>query len=195
MSLKYEPRRGFPDDSAAYGPTLVSNASLRKVQTWYAAVSFDNVRRRFRTNVELVGGDAFCEDALFGAPGELRPFRLGGVAFLGHNPCQRCVVPTRDPETGEVTHGFQKSFATFRQNHLPPWADVRRFNHFYRFAVNTSIPAVEVGQASESGRPAHGLTARTVSEAPVTKQQTRGTSTTQKEIDHGTPRNGTEAQG
>jgi uncharacterized protein YcbX len=89
VSLKHEPRSGFPDDGAAYGPTVVSDASLRVVQTWYTAVGFDNVRRRFRTNVELVGGDAFCEDALFGAPGELKPFRLGAVTFLGHNPCQR----------------------------------------------------------------------------------------------------------
>ena len=153
VSLKHEPRSGFPDDSAAYGPTVVSDASLRQVQTWYPAVGFNSVRRRFRTNVELVGGDAFCEDALFGGPDELKPFRLGAVAFLGHNPCQRCVVPTRDPETGEVIHAFQKSFATFRQKHLPPWADVRRFNHFYRFALNTSIPAAEAGKRLRVGDP------------------------------------------
>ena len=153
VSLKHEPRSGFPDDSAAYGPTVVSDASLRQVQSWYAAVGLDSVRRRFRTNLELVGGDAFCEDALFGAPDERKPFRLGAVAFLGHNPCQRCVVPTRDPETGEVIHGFQKSFATFRQKHLPPWADVRRFNHFYRFALNTSIPAAEAGKRLRVGDP------------------------------------------
>jgi uncharacterized protein YcbX len=153
VSLKYEPRSGFPDDSAAYGPTIVSDASLREVRTWYAAFGLDNVRRRFRTNVELEGGDAFCEDALFGAPGELKPFRLGAIHFLGHNPCQRCVVPTRDPETGEVVHGFQKSFSAFRQKHLPRWAEVRRFNHFYRFALNTSIPAAEAGKRLRVGDP------------------------------------------
>jgi uncharacterized protein len=77
--------------------------------------------------------------------------RLGGVTFLGHNPCQRCVVPPRDPDTGEVIHGFQKSFAQLRQRHLPAWADVRRFNHYYRLAVNTSIPAAEAGKRLRIG--------------------------------------------
>jgi uncharacterized protein YcbX len=149
VTLKREPRSGFPDDTAAYGPTIVSEASLRAVQSWYPSYSLESIRRRFRTNVELDGGDAFCEDRLYGAPGELKPFRLGGVTFLGHNPCQRCVVPSRDPDTGEVLHGFQKSFAQLRQQHLPPWADVRRFNHFYRLAVNTSIPGAE--QAEQVG--------------------------------------------
>jgi hypothetical protein len=153
VSLKYEPDSGFPDDGAAYGPTIVSDASLREIQSWYPALSLTNLRRRFRTNVELEGGEAFCEDGLFGAPGELKPFRLGSVRFLGHNPCQRCVVPTRDPETGGVIQGFQKTFAQRRQRHLPPWADVRRFNHFYRFALNTSIPASEAGKQLRVGDP------------------------------------------
>jgi hypothetical protein len=153
VSLKHESRSGFPDDSAAYGPTIVSDASLRAVQTWYPNLSLANVRRRFRTNVELEGGEPFCEDRLFGGPDERKPFRLGRVRFLGHNPCQRCVVPTRDPETGEVIQGFQKRFADLRRRHLPAWADARRFNHFYRFAVNTSIPAAEVGKRLRVGDP------------------------------------------
>ncbi len=153
VSLKYEPRSGFPDDREASGPTIVSDASLRAVETWYPGLSLGNVRRRFRTNVELEGGEPFFEDRLFGAPGERKPFRLGPVRLLGHNPCQRCVVPTRDPETGKVIHAFQKRFAELRRRHLPAWADARRFNHFYRFAVNTSIPAAEVGKRLRVGDP------------------------------------------
>jgi uncharacterized protein YcbX len=151
VRLRHEPRRGFPDDAEAYGPTLVSQASLEAVQSWYPELSLANVRRRFRTNLEVEGGPAFCEDALFGAPGERREFRLGEVSLLGHNPCQRCVVPTRDPETGRVISGFQKSFATLRARHLPAWADARRFNHFYRFALNTSIAAAEAGKRLRLG--------------------------------------------
>jgi MOSC domain-containing protein len=151
VHLRYEPRRGFPDDPEAYGPTVVGEASLRAVQTWYPEVPLASIRRRFRTNLELAGGEAFWEDALFSGPDERKPFRVGAVGFLGHNPCQRCVVPTRDPETGQVIQGFQKSFARRREQHLPPWADRRRFNHFYRFAVNTSIPAAEVGKRLRVG--------------------------------------------
>jgi uncharacterized protein len=151
VQLRYEPWRGFPDDAEAYGPTLVSGASLRAVQSWYPELSLTNARRRFRTNLEIEGGPAFCEDALFGAPGERKTFHLGDVALLGHNPCQRCVVPTRDPETGSVLSGFQKSFSAFRARHLPAWADARRFNHFYRFALNTSITASEAGKRLRLG--------------------------------------------
>ena len=36
------------------------------------------------------------------------PFQIGDVHWLGVNPCQRCVVPTRDSTSGELTAGFQK---------------------------------------------------------------------------------------
>jgi uncharacterized protein YcbX len=153
VTLKHDPRSGFPDDPEASGPTVVSDASLREVQSWYSPISLSSIRRRFRSNLELEGDVAFSEDRLFGSPGERKPFQLGEVVLLGHNPCQRCVVPTRDPDTGEVIRGFQKSFAQQRERRLPPWSDARRFNHYYRFAVNTSIPAVEVGKRLRIGDP------------------------------------------
>jgi len=109
------------------------------------------LRRRFRTNLELTGGAPFCEDQLFGAPDELKPFQIGGVNFLGHNPCQRCVVPTRDPDNGRSLADFQKKFMEQRKKSLPPWANAQRFNHFYRFAVNTSVPPGEAGKILRVG--------------------------------------------
>lgn len=143
VTLECNREKGFPDDREAFGPTIVSEASLHAIQAWYPEVSLESVRRRFRANLELAGGPPFCEDELFGAAGELKPFQIGSVNILGHNPCQRCVVPSRDPDNGEPTADFQKSFAQLRQQHLPPWANATRFNHFYRFAVNTSIPPTE----------------------------------------------------
>ncbi len=149
--LRYEPLKGFPDDPIAFGPTIVSEASLRQVGRWYGEPVLDRVRRRFRTNLELDSGDAFSEDQLFGGPDERKPFKIGSVDFVGHNPCQRCVVPTRDPDTGEVLRGFQKTFAELRKKQLPSWVDARRFNHFYRFAVNTSIAPSEGGKRLRLG--------------------------------------------
>jgi len=145
VNLRYEGRSGYPDDRTAFGPTIVSEASLRTVQEWYPGLTLESARRRFRTNLEL-SGEAFCEDRLYGAPGELKPFRIGEVNFLGHNPCQRCVVPTRDPVGGEAIAGFQKKFMELRREALPKWANAERFNHYYRFAVNTSIPPGEAGK-------------------------------------------------
>jgi uncharacterized protein YcbX len=153
VMLKHDPTAGFPDDCTAYGPTLVSDASLRAVQEWFPELNIESVRRRFRTNLELTGGKPFWEDQLYGAPEELKAFRIGDVNFLGHNPCQRCVVPTRDPLSGFALSGFQKKFMQMRKQTLPHWANAERFNHYYRFAVNTSIPLSEAGKKLRVGDP------------------------------------------
>ncbi len=150
-ALQHEAQKGFPDDRTAFGPTITSEASLQVIQAWYPELTLESVRHRFRTNLELVGGEPFCEDRLFGLPDELKPFQIGSVQFLGHNPCQRCVVPTRDPGNGEAVPDFQKKFMQLRQESLPAWANAQRFNHFYRFAVNTSIPATEAGKKLRIG--------------------------------------------
>ena len=150
VDFRCERQSGFPDDHTAFGPTIVSEASLRTVQNWFPELSFESARRRFRTNLEL-SGPPFCEDQLYGAPEELKPFQLGPVKFFGHNPCQRCVVPTRDPDTGQAVADFQKKFMQLRREHLPEWANAQRFNHFYRFAVNTSIPPTEAGKQLRLG--------------------------------------------
>ena len=151
VKLQHEPQKGFPDDRTAFGPTVTSGASLRAVQEWYPELTLESVRRRFRSNLELTGGEPFCEDRLYGAPGELKPFLIGPVQFLGHNPCQRCVVPTRDPDSGAAVPDFQKKFMQLRKEHLPAWANAERFNHFYRFAVNTSIAPAEAGKRLRVG--------------------------------------------
>ena len=153
VTLQHEPEKGFPDDRTAFGPTITSEGSLRAIQEWYPGVTLESIRRRFRTNLELCGGAAFCEDRLYGPPDELRAFQIGPVQFVGHNPCQRCVVPTRDPESGQPVPDFQKRFMQLRKEHLPEWANAQRFNHFYRFAVNTSILPGEAGKLLCAGDP------------------------------------------
>lgn len=151
VSLRHEPQKGFPDDHEAFGPTIVSEASLRQIQNWFPELTLESARRRFRANLELTGGASFCEDQLFGAPEELKPFQISRVKFFGHNPCQRCVVPTRDADTGVAISSFQKKFMQLRKEHFPAWANARRLNHFYRFAVNTSIPPSEAGKLLQTG--------------------------------------------
>jgi uncharacterized protein YcbX len=149
--VKRETTRGFPDDRTAPGPTICSEASLREVTAWFPGLTLESARRRFRTNLELSGAEPFGEDRLFGLPDTKRPFRLGDVKFCGHNPCQRCVVPSRDPDKAEATAQFQKKFTEMRQKTLPPWSQPLRFNHYYRFAVNTSIPGTESGKMLRVG--------------------------------------------
>jgi uncharacterized protein len=137
---------GFPDDLASPGPTIVSTASLETVSQWYPGTDVAEMRRRFRTNLELTDVPAFWEDQLFDRAETPRLFTIGQVAFQGINPCQRCIVPTRDALTADPTPHFQKTFLTERAASLPIGINRDQFNHFYRLAVNTRIPPSEAGK-------------------------------------------------
>lgn len=127
---------GFPDDGDAAGPTLVSTASLERVAEWFG-LELDEVRRRFRANLEIEADEPFWEDRLVATELGSPRFTIGAAALRGRTPCQRCVVPTRDAHTGEVISGFAKQFANHRREELPPWAPVEAFDHFYRLTLNT----------------------------------------------------------
>jgi uncharacterized protein len=143
--------RGFPDDTEAWGPTIVSLESLNEVNSWFPELSLAEITKRFRPNIVLDGVPAFWEDKLFGAPGTATGFSIGNVLLKGSNPCQRCVVPTRDTQDGNVYDRFQKTFAENRERTLPAWAERSRFNHFYRFCVNTRINPGEAGKIISVG--------------------------------------------
>lgn len=49
--------------------------------------------RRFRTNFIFSGGAPFAEDMF-------KNFKIGDVDFVGVKPCARCVLTTRDPDSG-----------------------------------------------------------------------------------------------
>ncbi len=130
---------GFPDDTKSPGPTIISTATLTEVASWFPGVSVEQLRRRIRANLEIDDVPAFWEDRLFTDTGNTVSFRIGDALFLGVNPCQRCVVPVRNPETGQAYEHFQKIFVSQRQKTLPPWVNKSRFNHFYKLSVNTRI--------------------------------------------------------
>lgn len=131
---------GYPDDTDLHGPTLISTGTIREVASWYPDLTVANVRRRFRANVEVDAEEAFWEDRLFGDRGEVVDFEVGDVPFAGVNPCQRCVVPSRDPDTGEEYEGFRERFVAKRRETLPPWTDSDRFDHPFRLMLNTTVP-------------------------------------------------------
>jgi uncharacterized protein YcbX len=107
---------------------------------------------RFRANLEIEGTVPFEEDRLFALEkSEIIQFAIGEVEFEGSNPCARCAVPPRDPFTAESIPDFQKRFASLRQANLPTWSPLSRFDHFYRFAVNTRVPPSEAGKAVRVG--------------------------------------------
>lgn len=142
---------GFPDDLDAPGPTVVSTATLAEVASWFPGLDIDEVRRRFRANLEIGGTVPFWEDRLVGELGSVVRFRMGEVWFDGVNPCQRCPVPTRDSHSGEANGGFAREFALRRRATLPSWAPASRFDHFYRLTVNTRLAAGQLGGSLRAG--------------------------------------------
>ncbi len=142
---------GFPDDALASGPTIISTASLEAVAEWFA-LTVEEVRLRFRANLEISGVPAFWEDQLFADDprGTVR-FKIGDVDFEGSNPCARCPVPARDPHTGADLIGFQKRFAEQRSANLPASSPADRFDHFYRLSTNTRVPSAEAGKLLRVG--------------------------------------------
>lgn len=144
--VRRDPQAGFPDDTKAPGPTIVSTATLETVATWIAELDAGSIRDRLRTNLELSGAPAFWEDRLYGDPGDDVEFRVGEVRFEGTNPCARCIVPSRDAQSGAPTPGFAKRVAERRAATLPAWANRSRFDHYYRLAGNTRLAPGQGGK-------------------------------------------------
>jgi uncharacterized protein YcbX len=159
VSIARDPAGGFPDDTAASGPTIISTATIETVASWFDEICVESMRRRLRPNIELGGVPAFWEDRLFADRNHHVAFSIGDVSFRGVNPCQRCIVPSRDPDTGEEYEGFQSTFINKREETLPEWSGGDWFDHYFRLMLNTMVPqsewggtisigdSVEVGQA------------------------------------------------
>jgi uncharacterized protein len=151
IAVRYSPG-GYPDDTEANGPTIVSTASLAAVCDWFPEIPLAEARRRFRTSLELDGVPAFWEDQLFGKDKEtIVRFRIGEVEFEGSNPCKRCPVPPRNSLTGEDLIGFQQRFMAGRRANLPAWSHAARFDHYYRFTTNTRVAVAESGKTLRVG--------------------------------------------
>ncbi len=149
--LRRNQESGFPDDELASGPTVVGTASLELLARHFG-LPCEEVRRRFRANLELDGLEPFEEDLLYGPPGRPRRFRIGQVEFLGANPCRRCVVPTLDSQ-GSADSGplTLKSLAEFRRRRAYAGSHLAAYPGWHRFAVNTRAAAGQAGLSLSVG--------------------------------------------
>ena len=146
VSLKRDPDGGFPDDTYASGPTIISTATIETVASWFDGIGGAEMRRRLRPNIELGGVPAFWEDHLFADRNHHVEFSIGEASFRGVNPCQRCVVPSRDPDTGVEYEGFQSTFVEKRAETMPEWSGDDWFDHQFRLMLNTMVPQSEWGK-------------------------------------------------
>ena len=136
----------FMDIPDISGVTVLSTSSLQSVSEWYNNMNIEETRKRFRATIELEAVPPFWEDNLFSKEGSGIEFKIGDVTMFGMSPRARCVVPTRNPETGEVTHAFPKLFTRHRAASLPKWSTLNEYGHHYFLTVNCYIPATEIGK-------------------------------------------------
>lgn len=153
VHLERDAAGGFPDDTHAAGPTVIAAATLEAVADWFEGVDAAEMRRRLRPNLVVGGVEPFWEDRLYADCESVVAFDVGDARFEGVNPCQRCAVPTRDPDTGVETEGFRERFIERRRATLPGWADRDWYDHHFRLMVNTRVPRATVGETFAVGDP------------------------------------------
>lgn len=123
-------------DGSKTGPTLVSRATLETTASWFDGIDAEEMRRRVRANLVVEGVPAFWEDGLVGGESVLE---IGDTRLAVTDPVPRCVVPTRDPETGEADDDFQRTFVEKREATFPEWAPEDTFDHFFTLTVGTRV--------------------------------------------------------
>jgi len=135
VELKRDSEKGFPDDMDASGPTVVSTGTLVEVSSWYPGMTLGEAPLRFRTNLEIGVLEPFWEEKLLSQDRPLR-IRIGeGAVLEPRGVSRRCAVPSRDPYTGAVTKGFQKTFVEKRRTRPPP----KHGGNLYRMVLNTVL--------------------------------------------------------
>jgi hypothetical protein len=148
VALERDRSVGFVD-RREMGPSVVSTETLEAVASWFEDVSVDGARRRLRANVEVGGVPAFWEDRFVGP--DVPSFVAGDVRFEGVTPCGRCVVPERDPDTGEETPGFRERFVRRRRETFPAWADADAFDHYYTLMLIARVADENRGRSLAVG--------------------------------------------
>jgi len=112
---RVNPARAKPGDivgfADAYPFLLISEASLADLN---ARLETPITMDRFRPNIVISGSEPFAED------GYAR-VRIGGVSFRGPKRCERCVVTTVDPLTGECGKEPLRTLAKYRLEDQKVW--------------------------------------------------------------------------
>jgi len=140
-------------DRREMGPSVISTVTLETVAGWFDDVTVEGARRRLRANVEVSGVEPFWEDRFVGD--DAPAFEADGVRLEGVTPCGRCVVPERDPETGEALPEFREQFVRKREETFPEWADEDVFDHYYTVMLIARVSESDRGEALRVGDAVH----------------------------------------
>ena len=133
--------------------TLLSEASLQSLQSDMQEYPVDELRLRFRANLEISGFPPFGEEQLFYDASHAVEFQIGEVTMFGISPRARCNVPPRNPYTGEPSTGFVKQMMESRRKSLPNDSRLPEFGGMYHLTVNVFVDETQAGKKLKIGDP------------------------------------------
>lgn len=131
---------GFTDSSSGAGPTIISEATVEELASWFTSLTPAEILRRLRPNIVLTDVPPFWEDSLIDSE-----FTIGETTLRGVKPVPRCVVPTRDSRTGDQTAEFTSVFSEKREETLPEWSPADHFDHYYKVMIIATVEPTSYG--------------------------------------------------
>ncbi len=131
--------------------TVLSTATLLSLQNDLKDHTLEDLRLRFRANIEIGGVDAFWEEKLFLAPGVGVRFTVGEAEMIGVDPRARCNVPPRNPMNGETDKSFVKKMMQSRLSSLPEESTLLQYGNAYQLTVNTYLDPDQKGKIIKVG--------------------------------------------
>ncbi len=140
LTLERDDETGFCDEQDIFtGPTIISQATVDAIE---AETSHNDTKRRLRSNVVIEGMDAFGEERLVG-----KRFKLGDLRIINSNPCVRCTMPARDPETAQFDWRY-----TMRINDAREKPGAGQIRKPVTASINTQADGVQQGTVSVGDR-------------------------------------------
>ncbi|MEG4418034.1 MOSC N-terminal beta barrel domain-containing protein [Microcoleus sp. LAD1_D5] len=130
---------GFPDDTTAPGPSIISTETIAEVASWFPRVCVNEMRQRLRANIEIGDVPAFWEDQLFSQSNEIVRFKIGTVIFEAINPRQPCILSTPNYGAKAGDLNFKNLLTAKQKEIMPELVKKGHLNHFSRLIVNTRI--------------------------------------------------------
>jgi len=137
----------FHDIPIRSSASIVSQASLETLQVEMPVYSLNELRQRFRANLEITGVEAFWEELLCPVPNQGMRFTIGDVEFIAMAPRARCNVPPKNPLTGEMDKSFMQRMLKSRQRTLPENSRIPDFGNLYYLSVDAYLSKEQQGKS------------------------------------------------
>ncbi|GEM_PF-635960 len=150
VRLQIDTKGGFQDVPRIGSLSMYGESSLRSLQADLGRHDLDELRRRFRSNVEITDADPYWEDQLYLQPGIGVRCKIGDVEAIGVAPRVRCPVPPLDTRTSERDPSFVEDLIAHRRKHHKDKLLAYGKSTYY-FAVDLFLEQSEAGKSIKLG--------------------------------------------